>query len=68
MNQEFSLNCLILRPDVRDPLPVQILPSNTVSQLKDAIEKNMAPELDHIAAVKLGIYMVSDSAQYTHHR
>jgi len=66
MDQEILLNCSILGPDVERIFPVEILPSKTVGQLKMAIKKENAPQLDHIVAHKLDVYKASDSAQYTH--
>ena len=68
MDQEILLHCSILGPDVEGIFPVEILRSKTVGQLKDAIKKATAPKLDHIAADKLDVYKVSDSAQYAHRR
>ena len=68
MIHQLLLNCSILGPDVGRTFPVEILPSKTVGQLKKSIKEEKAPELDHIAADKLDIYKVSDSAQYAHRR
>ena len=68
MPSEICLGCSILGPDVTSIFLVDILPSKCVDHLKDAIKKKNEPKLDHIAAHELDIYMVSDSAQYTHRR
>ena len=68
MASEICLGCSILGPDVTSSFPVDILPSQRVGHLKKAIKREKAPELDHIAADKLDIYKVSDSAHYTYHR
>ena len=68
MASEIWLNCSVLGPDVGNVFPVDILPSKGVGHLKDAIKNKKAPKLDHLAADELGIYKVSDFAQYTHRR
>ena len=67
MDEQILLNCSILGPDVERIFSVEILRSESVRQLKQAIKEEKAPELDHIDADELDIYKVRDSAQYTDH-
>jgi hypothetical protein len=66
MAESILLNCSILGPDVERVFPVEILLSKTVANLKAAIKQEKQPELDHIAADKLDIWKVSESAQRAH--
>ncbi len=64
---EILINCSILGQDVGRVFGVRILKSTLVHELKKAIKKEKEPELDHIAADKLDLWQVSDSAQRTYH-
>ena len=64
---EILINCSILGHDVDSIFGVRILDSTPVGELKKAIKKEKEPELDRIAADKLHIWKVGDSAQHTHH-
>ena len=54
--------CSILGPDVERIFSVKIPPDDTVMRLKKAIKEEKKPELDHVAADKLDIWKVRDSA------
>ena len=68
MVHQLLLNCSILGPNVGRTFLVEILPSKTVSQLKDEIKKENENKLAHIDDNELDIWKVSDSVQHTHHR
>ena len=55
MDQEILLNRSILGPNVGRTFLVEILPSKTVSQLKDEIKKENENKLAHIDANELHI-------------
>jgi len=55
---EILLNCWILGGTTS--FPVEILPSENIGQLKDAIKKKKEPVLNHIAADQLEIWKVND--------
>ena len=66
MATELSLNCWIDGLDNTNAFSVQILPSKTVDQLKDAIKQKKKNALNHIDADQLEIWKVNDPAPSVH--
>ena len=58
MASSITLLCAILGPDIGNPFSIVIPPDQYVAELKKAIKKEKQPELDHVAADKLGVYKV----------
>ena len=54
-----ALNCFILGDDSSEVFVVDILKSQSVSNLKDLIKKIQSPRLDHVAAPELTTWKVS---------
>jgi len=67
MSDKFLLNCSILGRDVERVFPVEISPSRTVGQLKDAIKAKVTTKLAHIDALDLDIWKASDPTQRTYY-
>jgi len=65
-SDEIKLWCSILGPSVERLFSVDILRDRTVGHLKDAIKKEVAPRLNHIAASSLDIWKVSKPARPNH--
>ena len=58
MASSIALLYAILGPDIGSPLSIKISPDDYVGELKKAIKKEKEPDLDHVAADKLGLYKV----------
>jgi hypothetical protein len=67
MAAEISLICWIPGLEDANAFPVDIMRSQTVGHLKDAIKKKKGNALGHIDADQLAIWKVGDSARRTPH-
>ena len=67
MTSSITLNCSILGPGVTAVFSVEALLHDNVGKLKRLIKNELGHELNRIAAPRLVIWKVSDTAQLIHH-
>jgi hypothetical protein len=58
---QFCLNCFVEGDQPDQTFPVEVLKTKNVGILKDLIKQKKASDLNHIAASKLNVFLVSKS-------
>ena len=58
---QFCLNCFVEGDQPDQTFPVKIPKTENVGILKDLIKEKKSPDLDHVSASKLKVFLVSES-------